>query len=46
MASMFKAVKIDCIWMTDGVFKVLHESDSFPGPDHLGVTTTTCTYIS
>ena len=31
--------------MTDGVLKVLYESDSFPGPDHLGVTTTT-EYIS
>ena len=30
--------------MTDGVLKVLYESESFPGPDHLGVTTTT--YIS
>ena len=29
MASMFKAEKIHCKWMTHGVLKVLYESDSF-----------------
>ena len=38
--SMFKAEKVHCVWITDGVLKVLYESDDFPGPDHLGVTTT------
>lgn len=37
---MFKAEKVHCVWMTNGVLKVLYESGDFSGPDHLGVTTT------
>ena len=39
-ASMFKTERVHCVWITDGVLKVLYESGDFPGPDHLGVTTT------
>lgn len=33
------ADKIHCVWLKDGVTKVLFECDKFPGPDHLGVAT-------
>ena len=36
---LFHAEKIHCVWLKDGVIKVLYECSKFPGPDHLGVTT-------